>query len=374
MLPGILSAVPKPLKIVLVVLLHGAGYAAVAAAVLLDPTGALAYPVAVLAGVLLVGPGLFSLLWWLTGGRQALAIDGWGRTAAHHVTAAGTTVQLRLLPGLLRTGTVYSPRPRISAVVVAAVGLLLYLLGWYLDGPALDLPVALLVQSTGAMLLALALGRPELYPQWRAAPGQSASVDARIRALAREDLTTFTELVADARTRWPDDPATTAHVVGADLLAGRFGRAAEYGVARTTTTGPGAWRAMADTATAEAVYWAVLAGDPLPPGAVAGAEEALRRATRRRALRPYLGAALAARAAGRLEYAAALDAARGARTARHFPGARAEPDALEAIAYAGLGDHTAAAAALARARRWPLYRAYADVAERLLRETVAPRH
>jgi hypothetical protein len=49
-------------------------------------------------------------------------------------------------------------------------------------------------------------------------------------------------------------------------------------------------------------------------------------------------------------------------------------DALEAIAHAGLGDHAAAEAALARARRWPLFHAYADVAERMVRGTVAPRH
>jgi hypothetical protein len=37
-------------------------------------------------------------------------------------------------------------------------------------------------------LLVLALARPELHRQWRAAPGLSASVDARIRAVARGDV------------------------------------------------------------------------------------------------------------------------------------------------------------------------------------------
>jgi hypothetical protein len=204
----------RALKIVLVVLLHGAGYAAVAAAVLLDPSGVLAYAVAVLAGLLMVGPALFALLWWLTGGRQAIAIDGWGPMVAHHVTAAGTTFQLKLMPGLLRTGRVYSPRPRTSAAVVAAVAIGLYCLSVFLDGPA----PALLVVSTAVALLVLALARPELHRQWRAAPGLSASVDARIRAVARGDVATFTELVAEARIQWPDDTTTTVHAMGTDVL------------------------------------------------------------------------------------------------------------------------------------------------------------
>ena len=209
----------RALKIVLAVLVHGAGYAAVAAAVLLHRSGVLTSTVAVLAGLLLVAPALFALLWWLTGGRQAVVIDGWGPTVAHHVTAGGTTLQLRLMPGLLRTGTLYSPRPRTSVAVVATAGIALFCLGVLLDGPGsgLDSPAGLLV-FTAVGLMALLWGRPELYQQFRAAPGLSASVDARIRALARDDLATFTELVADARSRWPDDTTTTVHPLGTDVL------------------------------------------------------------------------------------------------------------------------------------------------------------